>query len=117
MSRNKSDVLSQHQKVVIHCLLDGKPITKEEISKRLGDEIYPYRISTYMYEIKIFMNGIIKVIKDGRKVVAYQLINVDDIKAHLKRAGILDVDSNVRQQYVKSLSELKVEQINEEVVA
>jgi len=118
MSRTKKNKLNQHQKVVIHCLLSGQPVTKEQIVEKLGNEIYPYRISTYMYEIKTFMNGIIRVQKDGRKVISYQLINIDEIKQYLRRAGIFDADCNMRQQYVLSLNELKVNGIiNDEVEA
>ena len=37
-----------------------------------------YRLSTYIYDIKKYEHGVIKVIKNGRKVQAYQLVNFDE---------------------------------------
>ena len=34
-----------------------------------------YRLSTFVYDIRKYDNGVIKVIKDGRKVTSYQLVN------------------------------------------
>ena len=58
----------------------GEPITVEEIhnifrNTDMGGVVY--RISTYIYMIKN-AGGKIKVFKDGRKVLAYQLLNPQD---------------------------------------
>jgi hypothetical protein len=37
-----------------------------------------YRLSTFVYDIRKYDNGVIKVIKDGRKVTSYQLVNFKD---------------------------------------
>lgn len=73
-------------------MVSGEPVTKDEIDALLGKEIQMYRLSTYMWHIKTnpLANGIIKVIKDGRKVAAYQLMNVTEIKTYMKRIGILN---------------------------
>lgn len=36
-----------------------------------------YRLSVYMFDIRKYDNGIVKVVKDKRKVVGYQLVNWD----------------------------------------
>ena len=41
-----------------------------------------------MWHIKTQANGVVKAIKDGRKVTAYQIVNVADVKEYMKRAGI-----------------------------
>jgi hypothetical protein len=71
-------------------MISGKEVSKEEIDTLLGKEIQMYRISTYMWHIKTNANGVIKVVKDGRKVSGYQLVNVAEVKDYMKRAGVLD---------------------------
>ena len=86
MSR-KSTKLQPFQKLLT-VMISGKPVTIEEIDATLGKEIYMYRLSTYIWHVKTFANGVVKPIKDGRKVTAYQLINVDEVKEYMKRVGI-----------------------------
>ena len=69
-------------------MISGKPVTIEEIDATLGKEIYMYRISTYIWHIKTFAGGVVKAIKDGRRVRAYQVINVKEVKAYMDRAGV-----------------------------
>ena len=69
-------------------MVSGKPVTIEEIDATLGNEIYMYRLSTYIWHIKTFANGVVKAIKDGRKVTAYQIVNVKEVKEYMDRAGV-----------------------------
>ena len=69
-------------------MISGKPVTIEEIDATLGKEIYMYRLSTYIWHIKTFANGVVKAIKDGRRVTAYQVINVKEVKEYMDRAGV-----------------------------
>ena len=98
-------------------MISGKPVTKEEIDTLLGHEIYMYRISTYMWHIKTNANGIIKVVKDGRKVAGYQLINVGEVKDYMKRVGVLDAYTPATKP-VESLGELQATELpkSEEMV-
>ena len=91
-------------------MISGKPVTKDEIDTLLGHEIYMYRISTYMWHIKTHANGIIKVVKDGRKVAGYQLINVDEVKDYMKRAGVLGTYTPATKP-VESLGELQATEL------
>jgi len=86
MSR-KSTKLQPFQKLLT-VMVSGKPVTIDEIDATLGKEIYMYRLSTYIWHIKTFANGVVKPTKDGRKVTAYQLVNIDEIKEYMKRVGI-----------------------------
>lgn len=87
MARTKSTKLAPFQKLLT-VMISGKPVTLEEMDTLLGKEIYMYRISTYMWHIKTFAGGVVKAIKDGRKVTAYQIMNVKEVKEYMKTAGI-----------------------------
>lgn len=105
---SKKVKLKPFEKLLVACMLSGKPVTKKEIDSVLGKEIYMYRISTYIWNIKYYANGVIKVIKDGRKVVSYQLVNVDEVRGYLKRVGALGVKYTPKKNdVVKSIDELK----------
>jgi hypothetical protein len=41
-----------------------------------------------MWHIKTNANGVVKVIKEGRKAVAYQIMNPDEIKKYLNLTGV-----------------------------
>ena len=69
-------------------MVSGEPVTKDEIDQKLGDEIYVYRLSTYIWHIKTIANGAVRAIKDGRQVVAYQLVNVKEVQKYLDTIGI-----------------------------
>lgn len=87
MARGKSTKLAPFQKLLT-IMISGKPVSLEEMDTLLGKEIYMYRISTYMWHIKTMANGVVKSIKDGRRVTGYQLVNVKEVKEYMNRAGI-----------------------------
>ena len=98
-------------------MISGKEVSKDEIDTLLGKEIQMYRISTYMWHIKTQANGTIKVIKDGRKVSGYQLINADEVKDYMKRAGVLDAGYVPSAKPVGKLKDLKATEVAKEVAA
>ena len=83
----KTKKLKPFQKLLT-LMISGKPVTIDEIDTLLSTEIYMYRLSTYMWHIKTVSNGVVKAIKTGRKVTAYQLVNVDQVKEYMSRVGI-----------------------------
>jgi hypothetical protein len=87
MARGKSNKLKPFEKLLT-IMISGKQVTVDEIDATLGQEIHMYRLSTYIWHIKTFANGAVKAIKDGRKVVGYQLMNVDEVKEYMKIAGV-----------------------------
>ncbi len=87
MPRGKSTKLKPFQKLLT-IMASGNPVTVEEIDTLLGKEIYMYRLSTYMWHIKTNANGVVRPIKDGRKVTAYQIVNVAEVKEYMNRVGI-----------------------------
>jgi hypothetical protein len=93
---------------VLQVLISGNPVTKEELDTLLGKQIQMYRISTYMWHIKTHANGVIRVVKDGRKVSGYQLVNTTEVKEYMKRAGITGVAAPVAK-----LADLKAEELTD----
>lgn len=105
----KKTKLKPFQKLLT-IMISGKQVTKDEIQSLLGKEIMMYRISTYMWHIKTHANGVVKTIKDGRKVVGYQICNVDEVKQYMKR-------NDVPTTYVSKLADLKAAPVEKTVEA
>jgi hypothetical protein len=79
---------NRHEKIT-QVLLSGKPVTPDEISavfKGTDQEAVLYRLSTNIYNIRLD-GGIVKVIKNGRKVQAYQLVNCQEFDANGRYVG------------------------------
>lgn len=120
MARGKSSKLKPFQKLLT-IMVSGKPVTIDEIDATLGKEIYMYRLSTYMWHIKTQANGVVKPIKDGRKVSAYQIVNVDEVKEYMNRVGITKAGftpgqnekkpSTAKVAKVEKLADLNAEQV------
>ena len=91
-------------------MISGKPVSKEEIDTLIGHEIQMYRISTYMWHIKTNASGVIKVVKDGRTVAGYQLVNVAEVKEYMKRVGILNAYTPTVKP-VETLGELEATEL------
>ena len=86
MARTKSGALPPFVKLLT-LLQEGDVVTKDEIESKLGNDIYTYRLSTYIWHIKTNTDGVVKVIKDGRNVTGYQITNPQVIKDYLKSVG------------------------------
>lgn len=73
--------LRPHNKIA-QVLLSGKVVSVEDIKASFAADAkmtaLMYRLSTFIYDIRKYDNGVIKVIKNGRKVQAYQLVNFAD---------------------------------------
>ena len=70
--------INRHERIT-QILINGKPVSPAEILECLkgtDQEKVGYRLSTNVYNIRKD-GGIVKVIKDGRKVTGYQLVNPD----------------------------------------
>lgn len=109
-TKTKAVKLKPFEKVLT-VMISGKPVMKEELDALLGHEIFMYRISTYMWHIKTIANGVVKVVKDGRKVAGYQLVNVDEVKEYMKRAGVMTYTPSAKP--VSKLSDLKAPELTD----
>ena len=80
--------INRHEKIT-QVLLSGKPVSPDEIAavfKGTDQESVLYRLSTNIYNIRLD-GGIVKVIKNGRKVQAYQLVNFGEFDANGRYVG------------------------------
>jgi len=80
--------VNRHEKIT-QVLLSGKPVSPDEIAtvfKGTNQEAVLYRLSTNIYNIRKD-GGIVKVIKDGRKVKAYQLVNFTEFDSNGRYKG------------------------------
>jgi hypothetical protein len=80
--------INRHERVA-QVMLSGKPVSPEQFEehfKGTDQEAVIYRLSTNIYNIRKD-GGIIKVIKDGRKVTGYQLVNIDEFNSEGRFIG------------------------------
>lgn len=80
--------INRHEKIT-QVLLSGKPVSPDEIRevfKGTDQESVMYRLSTNIYNIRKD-GGIVKVLKDGRKVTAYQLVNYTEFDTNGRYVG------------------------------
>ena len=80
--------VNRHEKIT-QVLLSGKPVTPDEIRsvfKGTDQESVLYRLSTNIYNIRKD-GGIVKVLKSGRKVTGYQLVNYTEFDANGRFQG------------------------------
>jgi len=80
--------INRHEKIT-QVMLSGKPVTPDEIKSVFAgtdQEAVLYRLSTNIYNIRKD-GGVVKVIKNGRKVEAYQLVNYTEFDANGRYKG------------------------------
>jgi len=81
--------VNRHEKIT-QVLLSGKPVSPAEIAtvfEGTDQAAVLYRLSTNIYNIRKD-GGIVKVIKAGRKVAGYQLVNFTEFDANGRFKGV-----------------------------
>jgi hypothetical protein len=101
---SRKTTLRPFQKI-LSIMLSGQPINKKDMTKIFGEDFLMYKMSSYILDIKIFSGSPVKVIKDGRKVVSYQLMDIEKGKQYLRNIGKLGI--NVPE--ITKLSDLNAE--------
>lgn len=86
MARTKSGDLKPWEKL-LWLFKEGNVVSKDEIESVLANDIHIYKISSYIWDIKHYAKCVVRVEKQGRSVVGYQIVNVDVAKAHLAKVG------------------------------
>ena len=84
--------INRHEKIAC-ILLSGKPVSPDQIRecfKGTDQEKVLYRLSTNIYNIRKD-GGVIKVHKDKRKVIGYQLMNPQEFNADGRYIGKIEV--------------------------
>ena len=86
---------------IFQLLMTGDAVKKDVFVNLLGDAL-KYKLSAHILEIKIRSEAVIRVVKDGRKVESYQLMNPtsDGVVKYWRDRGIV-LDS------VKTLKDLQ----------
>jgi len=88
MNTVRKGKINRHEKIT-QVLLSGNPVTPDEIAsvfKGTDQEAVLYRLSTNIYNIRKD-GGIVKVIKEGRNVKAYQLMNYTEFDLNGRYVG------------------------------
>ena len=89
---------NRHERIT-QVLLSGKPVSPDEIKTVFAgtdQEAVLYRLSTNIYNIRKD-GGIVKVLKDGRKVTAYQLVNHTEFDSQGRYVGAVAAKQQVEQ--------------------
>ena len=84
MSRTKTNKPVRKERLLM-VLTNGGVITKKQIEDTMQYKAM-YRIPTELWKLKN-MGAVIRSHKDGRTVIGYELLNVDEMKALLKAEG------------------------------
>jgi hypothetical protein len=84
MSRTKSNKPVRKERLLM-VLTNGGVITKKQIEDTMQYKAM-YRIPTELWKLKN-LGAVIRSHKDGRTVIGYELMNVDEMKALLKAEG------------------------------
>ena len=100
MNTIRKGKINRHEKIT-QVLLSGNPVSPDEIAKVFegtDQEAVLYRLSTNIYNIRKD-GGIVKVIKEGRSVKAYQLLNYTEFDANGRYVGkIVPATTEVTEQ-------------------
>ena len=89
---------------LLQVLTNGGLITKRQIELTMQYQAM-YRIPTELWKLKK-MGAIVKSHKDGRTVVGYELLNVDEMKKLLAQSGFDVLPLVSDNDDVKALSDL-----------
>lgn len=88
--------IAQWEKLLL-VLLSGQVVTPEEIQTLLKTELVWNRFSTYLWDMKK-SGALIKKTKQGKKIVGYQLENVDAMRAYAVERGLIAPPPTVLSQ-------------------
>jgi DNA/RNA endonuclease G (NUC1) len=113
MSRTKSNKPVRKERLLM-VLTNGGVITKKQIEDTMQYKAM-YRIPTELWKLKN-MGAVIRSHKDGRTVIGYELMNVDEMKALLKAEGF-DTLPLVTDSSIKKLGDLKAKKSSVKVEA
>ena len=100
--RNTQSKMLQWEKI-LKVMLTGEPVTKESLEAMPEMQDVPlYRLSTFVWRIKM-TGGVVRVVKDGRKIAGYQLMNIDEMQKYLtKREKVFaDAEKKLEQKALK----------------
>jgi len=100
---------------IFQLLMTGNAVKKDVFENLLGDAL-KYKLSAHILEIKIRSEAVIRVVKDGRKVVSYQLMNPTSdgvVKYWRDRGIVLDTVKNLKDLQATPAKETEVLTVTE----
>jgi hypothetical protein len=110
MYTGKKSSLLQWEKV-LKVMLTGKSVSRESLEKMKEMKDVPmYRLSSFIYHVKL-AGGVVKVIKNGRKIESYELINIKDMEKYF--AGREKTFKSTTKQVVAKKTSKKVEKLSD----
>lgn len=94
--RNTQSKMLQWEKI-LKVMLNGQPVNKESLEAMPEMKGVPlYRLSTFVWRIKM-TGGVVKVVKDGRKIAGYQLANTDEMQKYLDKREKVFTDATKKE--------------------
>lgn len=74
--------MSKQYEKVLSVLLSSpnNEVTKQVLETTLANDIQVYRLSTYIWDLKKKLGGNVQVIKNGKNISGYKLLNPDKFK-------------------------------------
>lgn len=100
MKRSKQN----RQESICEVLLDGKQWSPDQIKSKFAgtdlEKILEYKLSYFIHLIRL-EGGIVRVVKEKRKIASYQLINFnefDDKGRYVGRHNVKNVQSEIKQE-------------------
>lgn len=109
MYTGKKSSLLQWEKV-LKVMLTGKTVSRESLEKMKEMEDVPmYRLSSFIYHVKL-AGGVVKVVKDGRKIQAYELVNIKDMVKYLENREKSFKSLSTKKPSIGKLQDLKAKQ-------
>ena len=92
-------------------LTQGGTFSADEIASAMEYKAI-YRMSAVVLDAKIYYGAVIKSKRSGRKVVGYELVNVQEMKDALAKRGFKTLNTRSATKVTK-LDELKVAEVVE----
>ena len=100
---------------IFQVLMTGQVVKKEVFENLLGEHL-KYKLSAHILEIRLRSGATIRVVKDGRKVESYQLMNPTSdgvVKYWLDRGIVLDAVKTLKDLQATPAKEAEVLTVTE----
>ena len=100
---------------IFQVLMTGEVVKKEVFENLLGEHL-KYKLSAHILEIRLRSGATIRVVKDGRKVESYQLMNPTSdgvVKYWRDRGIVLDAVKTLKDLQAKPAKETEVLTVTE----
>ena len=95
--RNTQTKMLQWEKI-LKVMLTGQEVNKESLEAMPEMKDVPlYRLSTFIWRIKV-TGGVVKAVKDGRKISGYQLLNTDEMRKYFDKREKVFADAAKKEE-------------------